>query len=218
MFDFLRARVWANTRSVPRMLRLLAGRASPRRSCLFAAAVDRLASAALPDGPFRDDMRAALEWVAGYAEGVADGVRPGTWDDVFDATEVVRADLGRAAEGAPSLRPAELTALRVLDVLAGKFPTADVVSTVPAGPAAALLRDIFGNPFRPVGVSPEWRTATAITLAGRMYESRDFDSMPILADALQDAGCDDADILDHCRGPGPHVRGCWVVDLVLGKE
>jgi hypothetical protein len=51
-----------------------------------------------------------------------------------------------------------------------------------------------------------------------MYESRDFGAMPILADALQDAGCEDAAILGHCRGAGPHVRGCWVVDLVLGKE
>jgi hypothetical protein len=50
-----------------------------------------------------------------------------------------------------------------------------------------------------------------------MYESRHFSPMPILADALQDAGCDNPDVLDHCRGPGPHVRGCWVVDLVLGK-
>ncbi|AMV27422.1 hypothetical protein VT84_23685 [Gemmata sp. SH-PL17] len=83
---------------------------------------------------------------------------------------------------------------------------------------APLLRDIFGNPFRPVPFSPSWRTSTAVTLATQMYESRDFGAMPILADALQDAGCDCADVLDHCRGPGPHVRGCWVVDLVLGKE
>src|SRR5205823_12081645 len=81
-----------------------------------------------------------------------------------------------------------------------------------------LLRDIFGNPFRPVAFSPSWRTDTAVSLARRMYESCEFSAMPILADALQDAGCDNADILDHCRGPGPHVRGCWVVDLVLGKE
>ena len=80
-----------------------------------------------------------------------------------------------------------------------------------------LLREIFDNPFRPVVFSRDWRTDTALTLASQMYESRDFSAMPILADALQDAGCDSADILDHCRGPGPHVRGCWVVDLVLGK-
>ena len=82
----------------------------------------------------------------------------------------------------------------------------------------ALIRDIFGNPFRPVSLSPEWRTSTAVALAQQMYDSRDFSAMPILADALQDAGCDNADILDHCRGPGPHVRGCWVVDLVLEKK
>jgi hypothetical protein len=82
----------------------------------------------------------------------------------------------------------------------------------------SLLRDIFGNPFRPITFSPEWRTDTAIALARQMYDSRDFSAMPILADALQDAGCDSEDVLNHCRGEGPHVRGCWVVDLVLGKE
>jgi hypothetical protein len=55
-------------------------------------------------------------------------------------------------------------------------------------------------------------------LASHIYDSRAFDRLPILADALEEAGCKDAEILAHCRGPGPHVRGCWVVDLVLGKE
>ncbi len=83
---------------------------------------------------------------------------------------------------------------------------------------AELLRDIFGNPFRPVTFDPEWRTSTVMALAQQMYESRDFGAMPILADALQDAGCDSDDILSHCRDPQQvHVRGCWVVDLVLGK-
>jgi hypothetical protein len=74
------------------------------------------------------------------------------------------------------------------------------------------------TPDRAVILSPEWRTSTAVALAQQMRESGDFGAMPILADALQEAGCDNADILAHCRGPGPHVRGCWVVDLVLGKE
>src|SRR5262249_33328398 len=82
----------------------------------------------------------------------------------------------------------------------------------------ALIRDVFGNPFRTVAFSPEWRTDTAVALARQMYEGYEFSAMPILADALQDAGCDSADILNHCRGEGSHVRGCWVVDLVLGKE
>ncbi len=83
----------------------------------------------------------------------------------------------------------------------------------------ALVRDIFENPFRPaVAFDLSWRTDTVRALASQMYESRDFSAMPILADALQDAGRDNADVLNHCREPGPHVRGCWVVDLVLGKE
>jgi hypothetical protein len=81
-----------------------------------------------------------------------------------------------------------------------------------------VFRDIFGNPFRPAAFAPSWRTSTAAALAAGMYESRDFGAMPILADALQDAGCDSDDILNHCRGPGLHVRGCWVVDAVLNKE
>jgi hypothetical protein len=81
-----------------------------------------------------------------------------------------------------------------------------------------LLRDVFGNPFRPVAFDPAWRTDTAVALARGMYGSRDFSAMPILADALQDAGCENDDLLAHCRDAKQvHVRGCWVVDLVLGK-
>ena len=82
-----------------------------------------------------------------------------------------------------------------------------------------LFRDVFGNPFRPAPFAKAWRTDTAVALARQMYASRDFSGMPILADALQDAGCDSDDILDHCRDTNqPHVRGCWVVDLVLGRK
>ncbi|MCE9563483.1 MAG: hypothetical protein K8U57_15695 [Planctomycetes bacterium] len=81
------------------------------------------------------------------------------------------------------------------------------------------MRDIFGNPFRPVTFTTQWRTSTAVAIAKEMYESRDFSAMPILADALQDAGCDNDDVLNHCRDVnGVHVRGCWVVDHVLGKS
>jgi hypothetical protein len=84
---------------------------------------------------------------------------------------------------------------------------------------AALLRDIFHSPFRSVEFSPDWRTDTVVALARQMYESRDFSAMPVLADALQDAGCDNDDIFAHCRErDATHVRGCWVVDLVLGKR
>ncbi|OAI47685.1 hypothetical protein AYO44_09315 [Planctomycetaceae bacterium SCGC AG-212-F19] len=84
-------------------------------------------------------------------------------------------------------------------------------------PEARLLRCIFGNPFRPMAIDPAWRTATVTSLAQAIYEERAFDRLPILADALEEAGAD-ADVLGHCRGGGEHVRGCWVMDLVLGKE
>jgi len=80
-----------------------------------------------------------------------------------------------------------------------------------------LLRCIVGNPFRPVAFAPSWQTETAVSLATGIYTERAFDRLPILADALEEAGCDNADVLSHCRGPGPHARGCWVVDGVVGK-
>jgi hypothetical protein len=81
-----------------------------------------------------------------------------------------------------------------------------------------LLREIFGNPFRPVAVEAYWRTGNVVGLAQAIYQDHAFDRMPILADALEDAGCTNEVVLAHCRGEGPHVPGCWVVDLVLGKE
>jgi hypothetical protein len=80
-----------------------------------------------------------------------------------------------------------------------------------------LLHEIIGNPFRPVTAVPAWRTSTVMSLAQGIYAQRAFDRLPILADALQDAECDNPDVLDHRRGGGPYVRGCWVVDLLLGK-
>jgi hypothetical protein len=82
----------------------------------------------------------------------------------------------------------------------------------------ALARDIFPNPFRPVSLPHGWLTSTVRQIAKGIYQERAFDRLPILADALEDAGCDNQDILQHCRQPGLHVRGCWVVDLILGRE
>jgi hypothetical protein len=93
------------------------------------------------------------------------------------------------------------------------------------------LRDIMGNPFRPLPPKRgkrqweeklrgwrTWHSGTIPKLAQAIYQDRAFDQMPILADALEEAGCDNADILAHLRGPGPHMRGCWILDLLLGKS
>jgi hypothetical protein len=81
-----------------------------------------------------------------------------------------------------------------------------------------LVTDVIGNPFWPTVLNPAWLTPTVTALATGIYADKAFDRMPILADALEEAGCDNADVLTHCRGSGPHVRGCWVVDQVLGKK
>ncbi len=83
-----------------------------------------------------------------------------------------------------------------------------------------LLRDITGNPFRPVSLNASWlawNDCTVQKLAQAIYDERAFDRLPILSDALEEAGCDNADILTHLRRPGPHARGCWAVDLLIGK-
>jgi hypothetical protein len=81
-----------------------------------------------------------------------------------------------------------------------------------------LLRDTISNPFRPVALDPAWLTPAVVQMAQVIYEDRTFNRLPELADALQESGCDNEEILSHCRQPGEHVRGCWVLDLVLGKE
>ncbi len=80
------------------------------------------------------------------------------------------------------------------------------------------LHCLFGNSFRPVALDPAWLTPTVRGLAQGIYDDRAFDRPPILADALEDAGCTDEQILSHCRGPGPHARGCFVIDCLLGKS
>jgi hypothetical protein len=111
----------------------------------------------------------------------------------------------------------ELDIRRVLPVIVwggsghGDVPTSRKVQWT-------LLCDIFGPP--PVSLDPAWLAwngGTVPAIARRVYDDRAFHDLPILADALEDAGCADPDVLAHCRGGGEHVRGCWVVDLILGK-
>ena len=80
-----------------------------------------------------------------------------------------------------------------------------------------LIRDIFGNPFCRTAFDSAWRTSTVELLGRGSYDERAFDRLPILADALQDAGCDSDDILNACRSDTQHARGNWVVDLVLNR-
>lgn len=111
--------------------------------------------------------------------------------------------------------------------------TGDRIEAAERAAQAALLREIFGNPFHPLALEPAWRPDFVVKLAREMYASNDFSAMPDFADALQDAGCENERVLNHCRysslpaaertgslqsRPCQHVRGCWVVDLILGKQ
>jgi hypothetical protein len=155
------------------------------------------------------------------------------WGEV--ARQVI--ELGeRLADGRATETEAELARLRALPTLKTALTSialwqpiraviaavvADQISALNAGsPArdAALIRCVFGNPYRPVTFDPRWRTADVVGLAAAIYDDRAFDRLPLLADALMDAGCADEDVIAHCRSPGPHVRGCWVLDLILAKS
>jgi hypothetical protein len=103
------------------------------------------------------------------------------------------------------------------------FAATDAGPNVLAGAAeraaqADLLRDIMGNPFRTAPVDPAWLKPSVVDLARTIYDEWAFERMPELAELLQAAGCYNPDILTHCRSAGPHARGCWVLDLLLGKE
>jgi hypothetical protein len=112
----------------------------------------------------------------------------------------------------------------VRDALAVAGNTAEAVPSEPPV-QAALLRDIFGNPFRPVTIKPAWLIPAVRNMATAAYEERalpsgelDHARLTVLADACEDAGCDNDELMSHLRSPGPHVRGCWPVDVILGKE
>lgn len=197
-------------------------KAGRRKLRLFACGCCRVAWDVLPD----DRLREAVSTAERFADGQASkdelaaaraAIATMTYDD---------GPFGRAPSG---VRVAIDMAVAATDAQAYSAAFSMTATQAPLGgrmkPAAAetylcdLLRCVFGNPFRSVAVEREWRTSTVTDLAHGIYEDRAFDRLPILADALQDTGCDNDDILSHCRDTSlTHVRGCWVVDLVLDKQ
>jgi hypothetical protein len=135
---------------------------------------------------------------------------------IYELTDRPRAELGcrRASEIAGMVAWAAGHSAGDPTLTAGEKP----VFVDAEKDQAIILRDIFGNPFRPVALDPAWRNPTVVSLAQVIYDHRTFHRLPILADALEEAGCGNAEILTHCRQQGEHVLGCWVVDQVLGKK
>jgi hypothetical protein len=164
--------------------------------------------------PLWDRHAKVVEVYQRYLDGNA---TPTEWFEVY--SEAGGIELGGSLQDLISTEPLE-SARRIAGLSHGMQMRWAGIRPQPIGPSddAAILREVFGNPFRPVAFDPSWRTSTVLALANGIYQERAIDRLPILADALQDAGCDSDDLLNHLRDPTvPHVRGCWALDLVLGK-
>jgi hypothetical protein len=201
-------REWLTCTDPHPMLERLRGWTSDRKLRLFAVACSRRiwtlidllgrnaveAAENFADGDLGpDEMRAArlaCQGAGGQASWYAAATRP----------EIAARNAARSAQAGVASNP-------TLGTEAGELLA-----------QAGLVRDIFGNPLCPITLDLSLLTPTVVNIAQTIYNDRAFDRMPEVADALEEAGCANAEILNHCRSEGPHVRGCWVVDLILGKE
>jgi hypothetical protein len=248
---------WLACAELGPMLESLQGKASARKSRLFACACCRRVWHLLTD----ERSRAAVETAERFADGLADEDElVDAWDGAIEANDPNAPDVANAAVTAaglsepvphrlageaafeaadavayPAFRAAADAALGAYEPGPDGYHTDDeceaarkvahaahaAVFAVEEAEQAKLLRCVFGNPFRPLAVRPDWlawNDGAVPKLAAAIYEERAFDRLPVLADALEEAGCTDGDLLGHCRRPGEHARGCWAVDLLLGKS
>jgi hypothetical protein len=227
------------------MLEFLRGKASDRKLRLFAVASCRHLQSPWPSPPEYCEF---LEWAELFADGAASSEDLATIGEevteyVYDYAPDWWTGIARVVACAIHLPCADPFAIRhatIQVVRYDRFPGEDCSGeeSEEFTYQAALLRELAGPlPFHPLSVHPAWLTPTVVGIAQGIYYDRAFDRLPILADALEEAGCSNADILAHCRRlrrghrrlfhgrrlaessqPGEHVRGCWVLDLLLGKE
>ena len=219
---------WLACTDPQKMLEALRGKASDRKLRLFACGCCRQVWHFLTDRR----CRAAVEQAERYADGQAS--KRGLTPIRVEARKAVRRQgipywrrravhaCLKVVEDRPAPAVAAGAAINASGAVVCKPSNRGGYKTALAA-QAALLRDLF-SPFRPVTPGPDWRTPQAGALAQVAYDERELPAgtlavarLAVLADALEEAGCDQADLLSHLRGPGSHVRGCWAVDLILGK-
>jgi hypothetical protein len=221
---------WNTCTDPQKMLEFLRGKVSDRKLRLFAVACCRRIWHLLTD----ERSRSLVEKVEQYADGLLTIFQvSATWDtheqaySSYDFKAPWYAAMASSGDAEQTARDAaDATGCEVWwNSISDDDP---IISLVHSSGGHAeqktqcrLLRDIFGSPFSPVILDRTWlawNDGTVVKLAQAIYDGRRFDDMPILADALMDAGCHDEEILAHCRSGGGHVRGCWVLDLVVGKK
>lgn len=237
---------WATSTDPARMLESLRGKISDRKFRLFAVTCCRRIFHLLEDRRSRRALEVGEQHAEGLLN--HEDWLAINREASLSATDIGRAAEDALINGSDNVQVSSVYAAAAAGHLLGEpaFSRAESVATCTENALASLpasrlsvhnfendirlkeramhcglLREIFGNPFQPLVLDPswlKWNGGTVITLAQGIYEDRAFDRLPILADALMDAGCFDEEILNHCRSQGPHVRGCWVVDLVLGKR
>jgi hypothetical protein len=221
---------WLASNAPEQMLDFLGSRASARRLRHFLIACARSVLPARADR----DMREALAVAERYADGIgserdlararaslktrhAERVR--RWPKLYTdhirsvpAWHATRAQIVRWAGQGSACCAWSTSRTLFAGSQAMAYPAKELAKQ------ADFMRDIFGNPFVARTMDAVWRSTAVVAIAEGVCTDRVFDRLPILADALEDAGCTDADILAHCRGGGEHVRGCWVVDLLTGRK
>ena len=202
------------------------GRVTERALRLYACACCRVIWDVLPE----DEGRRAVEAAERYADG-GDPEEVAVAHELLNCLRVPLSEAGcwaRMAAFYASLDPGDRprsAGAKGAALAAALWTPWEVVRAVEparrhdsARRMSDLLRDVVGDLFRRVGVDPAWLTWDVTALARGVYEQRKFDLLPILADALEDAGCADEAVLRHCRSGGPHTRGCWLGDLLNGRE
>jgi hypothetical protein len=221
---------WMTSCNFPELLAVFRKNTGERKKFLFACACCRCVWHLLPD-----DCRRLVDTVERYADGLASASELVSLMDGFDPHEQnfqALAGGSQAAQAVSSLGwrwrfrrfaasygdlMVDQVSRSAAEALAKSVPWADARQA-----EAELLRDIVGIPFRPALPLPRfvlaWNDGTVFRIAQGTYEEWASGRLPILADALLDAGCDNEELIGHCRSAGPHVRGCWAVDLVLGKS
>jgi hypothetical protein len=210
---------WQKCSDPAAMIAFLDGTVGPRKQRLFGCACVRWVCS-FAKGKLPDAVLTAEDFADGKAAKAA----------LARARKEVRAER-HALEESGAKKPAVWGAYWLTEVVASENASGSVLSELHRFSSdlivltskhwktvGGLLRDIYQNPHRPAAFNRRWRTTDIVALARAIYDDRAFDRLPLLADALMDAGCDDEQVIGHCRGPAPHVRGCWVVDLVLGRE
>jgi hypothetical protein len=191
------------------MLEFLRARASDRKLRLFAVACSRRI------WPWIDALgRAAVETAERFADGLASP------EELRAARLACKGASGQASWYSAASNPAiaARNAARSAQAGAADNPLIGAGETELRA-QAALLRDIFGPiAFRPLCPDRTWVGTTLVELTQAIYDEGAFERLSDLAGAVEQAGCRDSDVLAHCRQPEPHARGCWVVDMIVGKE